>query len=116
MEKYRVVFHLGEGGKPRADMALRNIQNIMADLGETNVEVELGANGEGVIALLKVPDLHREQVAKLLAKGVRFAGCDNTVRQMGLTKADLLDGVEVVPAGVGELVRKHAQGWAYIRP
>jgi intracellular sulfur oxidation DsrE/DsrF family protein len=116
MEKYRVVFHLGEGGKPRADMALRNIQNVMDDLGTTNVEVELVANGEGVIALLRVPDLHGEQVAKLLAKGVRFAACDNTLRQMGLTQAALLDGVEVVPAGVGELPKKQAQGWAYIRP
>jgi intracellular sulfur oxidation DsrE/DsrF family protein len=116
MEKYRVVFHLGEGGKPKADMALRNIQNIMEDLGEGSVEIELVAKGEGIIALLRAPDLHGEQVAKLSAKGVRFAACGNTMRQMGLTKAHLLDGVEVVSAGVGELVRRQAQGWPYIRP
>jgi len=28
----------------------------------------------------------------------------------------LLDLVDVVPAGVSELVKKQAEGWAYIRP
>jgi len=116
MEKYRVVIHLDESGKARGELVLRNIENLIADLGENNVEIELVANGEGITALLKSPNLHGEQVERFSAKGVHFVACAKTMRQLDLTKDALLDLVEIVPAGVGELVKKQAQGWAYIRP
>ena len=116
MGKYRVVFHLDEGGKARADLVLRNIDNLIADLGEKNVEVEIVANSEGILALLKTPNQHKEQIRQLGVKGVRFLACANAMREMGVTKDELLDLVEIVPAGVGELVKKQAEGWGYIRP
>lgn len=48
MDKYRVVFHLDEPIRDRADRVFRNIENPLDDLGENNVEVELVANGGGV--------------------------------------------------------------------
>ena len=53
MKKYRVVFHLDEGGKGRVDMTLNNIDNLITELGEENVDVELVSNSEGVTAFLK---------------------------------------------------------------
>jgi intracellular sulfur oxidation DsrE/DsrF family protein len=35
---------------------------------------------------------------------------------MGFTQEDFLDPVEVVSSGAGELVRRQAEGWAYVRP
>jgi len=116
MERYRVVFHIDEGNGARVNLVLNNIGNLIANLGEDNVEVELVANGEGIMALLKTPNLHKEQIAKLAAKGIRFIACDNSLRQMGLDNDELLGLVKVVPAGVVELVKKQARGWAYIRP
>jgi intracellular sulfur oxidation DsrE/DsrF family protein len=114
MEKHRVVFHIDEYNK--GNLVLMNIENLLADIGERNVEVELLANAEGIAVLFKTPDLHGEQVARLAARGVRFAACANTLRQMGLTKDVLFDHVQIVPSGVGELVKKQTLGWAYIRP
>jgi intracellular sulfur oxidation DsrE/DsrF family protein len=116
MDKYRAVFHVDEGNEARVGMALKNIENLIADLGEENVQVELVTNGRGVTALVKTPSPHQEQIERLAAKGVRFAACANSLRQAGLTPDTLLGVVEVVPSGVGELVKKQAQGWAYIRP
>ena len=116
MNKYRVVFHLDEPSKGRADQVFRNIENLLADLGENNVEVELVANGGGVEALVKGPDSHAEQVEKLAAKGVRFAACAHSLSLLGIAKESLLESVDVVSAGIGELVKKQAEGWAYIRP
>ncbi len=116
MASYRVVFHLDEGGRGRADLVLRNIANLLADLGADNVEVELVANGEGLLALLKTPNLHGETVVRLAAQGVRIAACATAARHLGLTREALLDPVALVPSGIGELVRKQAEGWAYIRP
>lgn len=116
MNKYRVVFHLDEPSKDRADQVFRNIENLLADLGENNVEVELVANGGGVKALVKGPDSHAEQIERLAAKGVRFAACAYSLRQLEIARDTLLESVEVVSSGVGELVKKQVEGWAYIRP
>jgi intracellular sulfur oxidation DsrE/DsrF family protein len=116
MEKYRVLFHLDEPSKGRADLVLENIENLIDDLGEGNVEIELLANGGGVSSLLKDPDVHGDAVRKLAPKGVRFVACAHSLEWLKISRERLLDEVEVVPAGVGELVRKQAEGWAYIRP
>jgi len=116
MSKYHVVFHLDEHSKGRADQVLRNIENLLADLGEDNVEVELVANGGGVKELVKGTDSHADQVAKLVVLGVRFVVCAHSLKMMDINKESLLESVDVVSAGVGELVKKQAQGWAYIKP
>src|SRR3990172_179460 len=117
MEKYRAVFHLDEGNKGRVDMALNNIDNLLADLGENNVAVELVTNGGGIVALFKADNNpHADRLARLAARGVRFAACAHTLHSKGLTRDALLDAVQVVPSGVGELVKRQTDGWAYIRP
>jgi uncharacterized protein len=116
MTKYQVVFHLDEGDKVRMRMTLKNIENLVADLGEKNIEIELVTNGQGVMALLKQPNAHGDQIARLAQRGVHFAACANSLRQMDLAADALLDSVQVVPTGVGELVRRQADGWAYVRP
>ena len=97
-------------------MALANIDNLLADLGEGNVQVELVVNGEGIIALLRVPGQNASKVERLTARGVRFLACANSLRGMDASPQALLAGVEVVPSGVGHLVRRQAEGWAYLRP
>lgn len=116
MDTYRVVFHIDEGAVARANMVLHNIENLMNDLGEETVEVALVANGEGVRALLRSANVHKRQISKLAQRGVQFLACRNSLRFMGLGKDDLLDAVTIVSAGVTELVKKQADGWAYIRP
>jgi len=116
MNKYRVVFHLDEPGKGRADQVFRNIENLLDDLGENTVEVELVANGGGVYVLVKGPDSHAEQVGRLSTRGVLFAACAHSLSQLEIARDTLLESVEVVSSGVGELVKKQMEGWAYIRP
>jgi uncharacterized protein len=116
VNEYRVVFHLDESSKGRADQVFGNIKNLLADLGEDNVKVELVANGGGVRALLKGPDSHAEQVEELVAKGVHFAACAHSLHVLELPGDALLESVEIVSSGVGEMVKKQAEHWAYIRP
>jgi len=116
METYRVLFHIDEGSIARANMVLHNIQNLIDDLGEETVDVALVANGEGVRAVIKSPNVHKGRIKRLAEQGVRFLACANSLRFFGLTEDDLLDPVDVIPAGVSELVKRQAEGWAYIRP
>lgn len=114
--KYKVIFHIDEPSKGRADQVLMNITNLLNDLGDGNVAVELLANGGGVRALVKEPEGQADQVEALAKRGVRFVACQNSLDHLNMQRTDLLDLVEVLPAGVSELVRKQMEGWAYIRP
>jgi intracellular sulfur oxidation DsrE/DsrF family protein len=116
MTTYRVLFHLDEPSKGRAEQVLRNIENLLADLGDENVQVEMVANGGGVKALVQSPDTFEELIEKLARRGVHFIACAHSLDALKIDQASLLNPVEVVPAGIGELVRKQAEGWAYIRP
>lgn len=113
MDQYKVVFHIDEEDK--AGLVLHNINNLIIDIGEDNLEIELVANGDAVKLLVK--GIEFEPMFKELAKKrVRFCACANALRNFGIQKDELIDFVIVVSAGVGEIVKKQAAGWAYIRP
>ncbi len=116
LAKYKVIFHIDEPSKGRADQVLMNITNLLNDLGDGNVAVELLANGGGVRALAKGPEGQVDQVEALAKRGVRFVACQNSLDHLNMQRTDLIDLVEIVPAGVSELVRRQSEGWAYIRP
>ncbi|MDR3541242.1 MAG: DsrE family protein [Desulfosporosinus sp.] len=111
---YQVVVHIDE--RHKGTLGLNNIENLIADLGKDKVNVELVANYEGIEILLKSPETYLEQIERLEKMGVKFAACSNTMRQRGITKEELVEFAQIVPSGVGELVKKQSQGWAYIRP
>lgn len=111
---YKVIFHVDEVAK--ANLALKNIRNMISDLGEGNVQIELLANSEGLHMLIKPAMQFESQIRELAAKKVVFSACANTMKEMGITKDELLDLAAVVPSGVGELAKKQAEGFSYIRP
>ena len=53
---------------------------------------------------------------KLAQAGVSFRVCANAMKKVPITKEDLLPCVEVVPAGVVEIVRLQREDFAYIKP
>lgn len=68
---YRVAFHIDE--KAKVDLALKNIENLLIDLGENNVEVELVANSEAITILAATNNENAARIADLAGKGVKFA-------------------------------------------
>lgn len=111
---HRVVWQVADGGAAFLDRTLRQMSNLLADLGEGAVEIEVVAHGAGLDLLLGV-DGTGDAVAGLRGRGVTFLACENTLRSRNLTLADLVDGVRCVPSGVGALVRRQAEGWSYLR-
>ena len=114
LEKYKVIFHIDEIRKSK--LVLGNIANLIKDLGEDNLEIELLANSEAVKLMVTASNEFSEQLNSLKLKNVTIAACDNSLHQMNLDKKLLFDFCIVVPSGVGELVKKQANGYAYIKP
>lgn len=115
MVKYKVLFHLDEGAMSKWKLVLANIENLLADTGD-DVEIELLANAEGIGILYKQPNPFAIRVESLAGRGVRFVACGNTMRQFKIEPDFLLECAAIAPAGIGEIVRRQAEGWLYVRP
>jgi intracellular sulfur oxidation DsrE/DsrF family protein len=113
--KNRVVMQVSDNDSAKWNLALNNAKNLQADLGAGNVEIEIVAYGPG-IGMLKADSIVGNRIADALGQGVKVNACENTMRGQKLAKADMLDGIGYVPAGVVEIMRKQQQGWAYLRP
>ncbi|WP_291906598.1 DsrE family protein [Chitinophaga sp. CB10] len=54
-------------------------------------------------------------VRELAHDKVEWLICRNTMNSHQVTESQLLPFVKIVPAGVGHLVERQQEGWAYIR-
>jgi len=117
-EAVKVVYHLSD--EQSATLAMFNISNhLSADPGAKIVLVAL-SRGVKVFTFGAQDATSRpfaEWVDQLTAKGVEFRICQNSMNAYKLTKADLVDKVQIVPSGVAEIARLQTrEGYAYIRP
>jgi intracellular sulfur oxidation DsrE/DsrF family protein len=113
--KNRVVMQVSDADPGKWNLALNNARNLQADLGAANVAIEIVAYGPG-IGMLKADSVVASRIGEALGQGVKLDACENTMRGQKLTKADMLDGIDYVSAGVVEIMQKQQQGWAYLRP
>ena len=111
----RVVMQVSDNDPAKWNLALNNAKNIQADLGASNVDIEIVTYGPG-INMLKADSVVGNRVGEALGAGVAVVACENTMRNQKLARDDMLPKVAYVNAGVVELMQKQQQGWAYIRP
>ena len=113
--KNHVVLQVSDNDPGKWNLALNNARNLQTDLGAQNVEIEIVAYGPG-ISMLKAESVVGNRIGEALKSGVNVSACQNTMRGQKLTKADMLEGIAYVPAGVVEIMQRQQQGWAYLRP
>lgn len=115
---HKIVFEVSIEGLEKWQGALRNVENTRKELGAAT-KIEVVTHGKGVGMLLaKTSAENAELKAKLEqlhAGGVVFAACENTMKREQLEKKDLVELSTTVPSGVSEVVRKQADGYAYIK-
>lgn len=114
---HRVVMHLNSGDQQVQRGALNNIRNLYRELGPRGVAVELVVHGAGLPLLVAKDTAFAKELGELKdAFGVSYTACSNTMKGLGLTRADLIEPVDrTVPAMV-RLMELQEAGWAYIKP
>lgn len=111
----KLVMQVSDAEPAKWNLALNNARNIQADLGASNVAIEIVAYGPG-IGMLKSDSVVGNRIGEAVASGVKVVACENTMRGQKLSRQDMLNGIDYVGAGVVELMQRQQQGWAYIRP
>ena len=114
-QRAKVVIQVSDADAGKWNLALNNAKNIQTDLGAANVDVEIVAYGPG-IGMLKLDSAVGGRIDEASSSGVKIIACENTMRGLKLSKADMLNGIGYVSAGVVEIMSRQQQGWAYIRP
>lgn len=112
-ESMSTVFHFSSADESSQKHATANVKNLI----ETDLNVEnvvLVANGRGIYMLTNEQSTVVSAVASLIDDGASFRVCENSMSALGVEESDLVDGVETVPAGVGELTKLQSNGYAYI--
>ena len=96
---------------------LSSANNVMKFYRPENTELVIVGYSQGIKALLKKgrPKI-RKRVEALMTYDVEFIACRNTMRTLRIKDSDLLDGVEIVTAGIVELIERQLRGYTYIRP
>lgn len=114
-----VVYHLNEG-IPQASRALPNIRNHLA--ADPTVKIVVVTHGPGIDFLLDGAVNLKDQpfsgdIADLVARGVEFRVCNNTLQNRKINKDKVVMEAQIVPSGVAEVARLQAKdGFAYLRP
>ena len=115
----KVVYHLVDG-IPQASRAIGNIRNHLA--ADPAVKIVVVAHGAGIDFLLEGANNAAGQsfagsVSDLVAKGVDFRVCNNTLVARNISADKVLMEAKIVPAGVAEVARLQAQeDFVYLRP
>jgi intracellular sulfur oxidation DsrE/DsrF family protein len=112
--RYKAVFAVSDADPARWNLVLGNIRNAQADLGADNVLIELVAYAGG-IGMLKADAETAQHVSEAARAGVLVSACENSMRGHNLTRAQLNPQIGTVPSGVGHLIRRQNEGYAYIR-
>ena len=94
----------------------RQYQQLSRRAERRTCTVVLLANGGAANFLARKDNAQTEAIEKLAQAGVSFRVCANAMKKVPITKEDLLPCVEVVPAGVVEIVRLQREDFAYIKP
>ncbi|WP_148413532.1 DsrE family protein [Haloferax sp. KTX1] len=112
-ESMSTVFHYSSPDESSQQHAVANVANLL----ETDLNLEdvvLVANGRGIRLLTSEESAVASKVKTLIDEGASFRACENSMSALDVTESDLIEGVETVSAGVGELTKLQSQGYAYI--
>lgn len=114
-----IVLQLADGDAESQARVLSVANNLIKHYGGPDfVDIEIVAYGPGLSLLFPGND-NAERISSLLANGVRFVGCLNTVetieRQTG-KRPELIPETIPVQTGVAQLVERARQGYVVIRP
>ncbi len=110
----KAVVHINFADGERQKHGLKNVANILKEV--KGAEIEVVCHGGGIGLLVKDKSEHTDEVARLIKEGVRFAACENTLRDKSIPKENLLPGIATVPSGAVEVIRKQHEGYGYFKP
>ncbi|MEH6952124.1 hypothetical protein V4R08_12440 [Nitrobacter sp. NHB1] len=116
--EHRVVLQLSDEDPKKQSLVLSVANNLIKAYGPDRIAIEVVAFGPG-IDLLRTENASRTRVESLIAQGVRFDVCVNTLdtikRETGKRPA-IIPSATPVQVGVGQILSLTENGYTLVRP
>ena len=113
-----LLLQLSDDDSEKQDMVLSVAANLLEHYGPDLIDIEISAFGPGV-RLLYADNSRREKIDSLMAQGVRFSVCMNTIntieRETGERPKLHPESIHV-DVGVAHILEKVEQGYVLVRP
>ncbi len=118
-EPHKVVIQISSADPKVHRLAIDDVENLLQIYGTDNVKIELVAHGPGLRILTRdsaeadrIKEMARVDSVTLNACAVTMAKMEKTHNKVPA----LIDGVNVVPAGLPHIIDLEEQGYAYVLP
>ena len=116
--EHRIVLQLSDNDARKQSLVVSVANNLLKLYGPDKVAIEVVAFGPG-IDLLNPDNPSRKRVESLVAQGVRFDVCLNTVdtieRETG-KRPEFIAAATPVQVGVGQILALTENGYTLVRP
>ncbi|RXG96525.1 DsrE family protein [Bradyrhizobium zhanjiangense] len=116
--EHKVVLQLSDGDARKQALVLSVANNLLKAYDPDKIAIEVVAFGPGIDLLLSGSE-RRKQVESLIAQGVRFDICLNTVdtleRETG-KRPEFIQAATPVQVGVGQILFLAENGYTVVRP
>ena len=116
--EHKIVLQLSDNDVRKQNLVISVANNLLKFYDPDKVAIEVVAFGPG-IELLRSESPARKQVESLIAQGVRFDVCLNTVdtieRETG-RRPEIMPGATPVQVGVGQILFLTENGYTLVRP
>jgi intracellular sulfur oxidation DsrE/DsrF family protein len=116
--EHRIALQLSDNDPKKQSLVLSVANNLLKFYDPDKVAIEVVAFGPG-IDLLRPDNGNRKMVESLVAQGVRFDVCLNTVdsieRETG-RRPDIIPVATPVQVGVGQILSLTENGYTLVRP
>jgi len=116
--EHKIVLQLSDGDAKKQALVLSVANNLLKAYAPDKIAIEVVAFGPGIDLLLSGSE-RRKQVESLIAQGVRFDICLNTVdtieRETG-KRPEFIQAATPVQVGVGQILFLAENGYTVVRP
>ncbi|MGB3865165.1 MAG: hypothetical protein WBA29_05995 [Xanthobacteraceae bacterium] len=116
--EHRVALQLSDSDAKKEGLVLSVANNLIKAYDPDRIAIEVVAFGPG-IDLLRTDNANRTRVESLIAQGVRFDVCVNTLdtieRETG-KRPPIIPGAVPVQVGVGHILSLTENGFTLVRP
>lgn len=110
----KMVFAISGESDEEINHVISSINNVMKYYRPENTSVKVVAYYHGLRALLGANNPFKTRIEALMTYDVEFIACGNTMRTKNIKPQELINGVEVVTAGIVEINESILKGYNYL--
>jgi intracellular sulfur oxidation DsrE/DsrF family protein len=117
-EVHKLVIQVSTDDVRTQNIAMNNAVNLQKALGQNKIIIEIVAYGPG-LTMLTPKSPASKRVPDLAMQNITFSACGNTkaaIERKSGKEVVLVEGVQIVQAGVLRIMELQEQGYAYVRP